>query len=310
MKNLTVTSSPHITSPRTTTGIMLDVIIAMVPAMIASVVFFGARALLLIAVCVLACVASEAIYCKLLKKPNPVGDLSAVVTGVMLAFNLPVTLPVWQAVIGSAVAIVVVKQLFGGIGCNFVNPALAGRVILAVSFTGSMVHYGYPAQAVDLLSGATPLNLIVLGHGAELDLWQLFIGNTGGVLGETSCLALLIGGLYLVFRGVIKPIIPVAYIGSTFLFLVLFGSPAPVASIFSGGLFLAAFFMATDYTTTPYTDAGKWIFGLGCGLITALIRTFANSTEGVSYAILLMNLIVPYINGWTRRKPYGTEAAK
>lgn len=310
MKNLAVTSSPHITSPRTTTGIMLDVVIAMVPAMIASVIFFGPRALLLIAVCVATCVASEAVYCRLMKKPNPIGDLSAVVTGVMLAFNLPASLPVWQAVIGSAVTIIVVKQLFGGIGCNFVNPALAGRVIMAISFTGSMVNYAYPADAVDLLSTATPLGLIVSGHGAELSLWELFIGRNGGVLGETSCLALLIGGLYLIFRGVIKPIIPAAYLGSAFVFLTLFGCPAPVASVLSGGLFLAAFFMATDYATTPYTNAGKLIFGLGCGLITAVIRTFANSTEGVSYAILLMNLLVPYINGWTRRKPYGTEAAK
>ncbi len=310
MNNLTVTSSPHITSPRTTTGIMLDVIIAMVPAMIASFLFFGARALLLIAVCVACCVLSEAAYCLLAKKPVPVGDLSAVVTGVMLAFNLPATLPVWQAVIGSIVTIVVVKQLFGGIGCNFVNPALAGRVIMAVSFTGTMVNYAYPAQAADALSSATPLSVITAGNGAKLPLWDLFAGNHGGVLGETSCLALLIGGLYLILRGVIKPIIPIAYIGSTFIFLALFGCEAPLASILSGGLFLGAFFMATDYTTTPYTNTGKLIFGLGCGLITAVIRTFANSTEGVSYAILLMNLIVPYINGWTRRKPYGTEAAK
>ncbi len=310
MKNFVVTSSPHIAIKRTTTGIMADVVLAMVPAIVASYIFFGPRALLLIVVCVLCCVVSEAIYCLCMKKPVPVGDLSAVVTGIMLAFNLPASLPVWQAVIGSVVTIVVVKQLFGGIGCNFVNPALAGRVIMAVSFTGTMVNYSYPAQAVDILSNATPLSVIWAGNADKMQLWDLFIGNNGGVLGETSCLALLLGGLYLIARGVIKPIIPVAYIGSSFLLLWLFGCPAPLASILSGGLFLGAFFMATDYTTTPYTNAGKWIFGFGCGLITAVIRTYANSTEGVSYAILLMNLIVPYINGWTRRKPYGTEAVK
>ncbi|MEG1984358.1 MAG: RnfABCDGE type electron transport complex subunit D [Oscillospiraceae bacterium] len=310
MNKLAISSSPHITGSNSTRKIMLDVIIALMPAAAASCWIFGIRALILIAVCVITCVAAEALYCVIAKKPIPVGDLSAVVTGIMLAFNLPASLPVWQAVVGSVVTIVVVKQLFGGIGCNFVNPALAGRVIMAVSFTGTMVNYSFPDSAVDLLSSSTPLSVIWAGKAAELELWQLFIGSVGGVIGESSCLALLIGGLYLVIRKVIKPIIPLAYIGSAYIFLTLFGCAAPLVSILSGGLFLGAIFMATDYVTTPYTNTGKLIFGIGCGLITAVIRTFANSTEGVSYAILIMNLLVPYINQWVRRKPYGTEATR
>ena len=307
MNKFIVSSSPHISSPNTTATIMLDVLVAMLPAAIMSVVHFGLRALALILVCAATSVLSEAVFCLILKKPMPIGDLSAAVTGVMLAFNLPASLPVWQAVVGSAIAIVVVKQLFGGIGCNFVNPALAGRVILAVSFTTTMTRYAYPDTAVDALASATPLSVIAAGNGASLNLMDLFLGNHGGVLGETCCAALLLGGLYLILRRVIKPIVPLAYIGSALVFLWAFGCDAPVASILSGGLFLGAFFMATDYVTSPYTDKGKLIFGVGCGLITAAIRTFANSTEGVAYSILLMNLLVPYINGWTRKKPYGTE---
>lgn len=314
MNKLIVSSSPHISSPATTTRIMLDVLIAMLPAAAASVYYFGVKALILILVCVASCVGFEALYCALAKKPIPVGDLSAAVTGMMLAFNLPADLPVWQAVVGSLVAIVVVKQLFGGIGCNFVNPALAGRVIMAVSFTTTMTKYAFPAgmadvvsSATDATSAATPLSTIESGYADTLKLMDLFLGKHGGVIGETCCAALLLGGLYLVLRRVIEPTIPVAFIGSAFVFLWLFGSPAPLASILSGGLFLGAIFMATDYTTTPYTTGGKLIFGLGCGLLTALIRTYASSTEGVSYAILLMNLLVPYINNITRKKPYGTE---
>lgn len=307
MNKLIVSSSPHISSPATTTRIMLDVLIAMLPAIIMSYVHFGLRALLLILVCAASCVAAEAIYCLLLKKPVPVGDLSAAVTGVMLAFNLPSSLPFWQAIVGSVVAIVVVKQLFGGLGCNFVNPALASRVILAVSFPSAMTHYTYPAAAADALSSATPLALIASGQGKSINLMDLLIGNHGSVLGETCCAALLLGGLYLILRRVIKPIIPLAYIGSAFVFLWAFGCDVPLASIMSGGLFLGAFFMATDYVTSPYTNKGKLIFGLGCGLITATIRTFANSAGGVAYSILLMNLLVPYINDLCRKKPYGTE---
>ncbi|NLC78557.1 MAG: RnfABCDGE type electron transport complex subunit D, partial [Ruminococcaceae bacterium] len=223
MNNLTVTSSPHFVSGRTTRSIMLDVIIALVPAIAASVYFFGVRSLLLIGVCVLSAVAFEALYCLLLKKKSSVGDLSAVVTGILLAFNLPSTLPIWMAVIGSFVAIVIVKQLFGGIGCNFMNPALVGRVVLAISFAEAMTSYGFPKNAVDVLSSATPLRLVKFGGAESLDALSLFLGNHGGVLGETCCAALLLGGIYLCVRRVIYPTIPLAYIGSTLLFAWAFG---------------------------------------------------------------------------------------
>lgn len=213
-------------------------------------------------------------------------------------------------------AIIVVKQLFGGLGCNFVNPALAGRVVMAVSFTAAMTSYGFPGKAVDAVSAATsgavdtlasatPLRLIGAGSTADISALGLFLGNHGGVLGETSCAALLLGGIYLVLRGVIKPVIPVSYIGTALLLAWAFGSPAPLLSVLSGGLFLGAIFMATDYVTSPYTDLGKLVFGVGCGILTAVIRGFANSTEGVSYAILIMNLIVPYINDLCRKRPFG-----
>ncbi|MEA5051528.1 MAG: RnfABCDGE type electron transport complex subunit D [Oscillospiraceae bacterium] len=305
MNLLTVTSSPHIACRRSTRGIMLDVVIALLPALAASIWLFGARSALLVGVCVVSCVAFEWLYEKLMHLPVTVGDLSAVVTGMLLAFNLPSTLPVWMTLVGSFVSIIVVKQLFGGIGCNFVNPALAGRVVMAVSFASAMTDYAYPATAVDVLSSATPLHLIEQGGGDGLSALTLFLGNYGGVLGETSCAALLLGFIWLVVRGVIKPVIPVTYIGSTLLFSWMFGCVHPLYSILSGGLFLGAIFMATDYTTVPYSDAGKLVYGLGLGLLTSVIRIYANSTEGVSYAILLMNLVVPYINGGFRRRPLG-----
>lgn len=308
-----ITSSPHISSKNSTTTVMLDVIIALLPALAASVWFFGMRAAIVVAVCVVSCVAFEALWCVLMKKPIPVGDLSAVVSGMLLAYNLPSGIPYWQAVLGSLVAIVVVKQLFGGLGCNFVNPALVGRVVMAVSFTSSMVNYSelirYTglAPVADILTSATPLAGANVGSVEGISLLGLFLGEKGGVLGETSCAALLLGGIYLCARKVIKPIIPVAFIGSTFIFQWLFGCPTPQYAVMCGGLFLGAIFMATDYVTSPYTNKGKWIFGIGCGLLTAVIRMFANSAEGVSFSILIMNLLVPYINGWTRRNPYGTE---
>ncbi len=309
-EKLIVNVSPHIASPRTTRGIMLDVIIALMAPAVASVVFFGLRAAIRICVCIVACVLSEWLYCKLMKKPNPIGDFSAIITGMLLAFNVPPGLPIWQAVLGSVFAIVVVKQLFGGMGCNFVNPALAARVVLAISFTSSMSLFARPFLGVDAVSTATPMGMIRAGSESLPDLLTLFLGQHAGVLGETSALAILIGGIYLCIRKVIKPIIPVAYIGSALLFLWLFGCANPVASILSGGLFLGAVFMATDYVTSPYTNWGKVVFGIGCGLLTALIRTFANSMEGVSYSILIMNLLVPYINDLTRSKPLGTGGAK
>lgn len=304
---LKVSVSPHIRGTRTTRSIMLDVIIALMPALIASTILYGPRALLITAVSAVACVLCEYGWERIGHKAITVGDLSAVVTGIILAFNVPASMPVWEIIIGDIIAIIVVKMLFGGIGCNFVNPAMAGRVILFFSFTSDMTNYVIP-KAADTISSATPLAI-----AGELD-WSnfadLFLGRYGGVLGESCSLALIIGGVYLVARRVIKPIIPLAFIGSEMLFAWIFGEPAPVLTVFAGGVMLGAIFMATDYVTSPLTDKGKLIFGIGCGFITAAIRVFANSAGGVSFAVLLMNIVVPYINDLTMPKPFGGVSAK
>lgn len=303
MSNLIVGVSPHIRSKNSTQRIMLDVVIALCPAFIASVVIFGPRSILLTLVSVAACVLSEFIWEKCMHQPVTVKDLSAVVTGVLLAFNVPSTMPVWQLIIGDVFAIIVVKMLFGGLGCNFMNPALVGRIVMMFSFAGNMTNYAYPANGIDVLSGATPL-----AHKTAL-VWDnfmtLFLGNHGGVIGETCALALILGGVYLLVRKVIKIWIPLCYLASLLVFSWAFGIKDPVVSLFAGGAILGAFFMATDYVTSPITDKGKIIFGIGCGLITALIRAFANAEEGVTFAILIMNLLVPYIDGLTMHKPVG-----
>ena len=308
MNNLIVSVSPHYHSKNSTTRIMLDVIIALIPALIASCLIFGMRSLMVVAISVAACVAFEYAWCKLMKKEVTTGDLSAVVTGMLLAYNAPATMPVWQILVGAFIAIVIVKMLFGGIGCNFVNPALVGRVAMTLSFTASMTNYNSHVAAVDVLSSATPL--AVMDQLQMSDFMTLFLGQHGGVLGETCALALLLGGVYLCVRGIIKPTIPVTFIGSTLVFTWLFGGANPVLSVFSGGLMLGAIFMATDYVTSPITCKGRVIFGIGCGFLAAAIRVFANSTEGVSFAILLMNLLVPYINGWSKTKPVGGAVTK
>lgn len=300
-----VSSSPHIHSNASTTKIMLDVIIALLPAGAASVWIFGWRSALLIGVCAASCVVFEWLWCVLMKKPVSIKDLSAVVTGVLLAYNLPSSLPIWQAVLGCLVAIVVVKQLFGGLGCNFANPAIIGRIMLTVSFAGAMTNYGRPVAVtynIDALSGATPLAAIA--SGADIPLSTLFWGNYAGVLGETCSAALLLGGIYLIIKKVINPVIPLSFIGAVFVLSAAAGLPA-AQCILSGGLMLGAIFMATDYVTSPYTNWGKLVFGVGCGALTVLIRVFANSAEGVSFAILIMNLLVPYINDLTRRRAFG-----
>ena len=305
--DLIVSVSPHYHKAGSTTQrVMLDVIIAMIPALIASCVIFGFRSLLLVAVSAANCVLLEWVWNKLMKKTDTVSDLSAVVTGMLLAFNVPATMPIWQLIVGDFIAIIIVKMLFGGLDCNFVNPALVGRVAMMLSFTSSMTSYGTAVAKVDVLSSATPLAVI-----KELDFshfMTLFLGQHGGVLGETCALALLIGGVYLVVRQVIKPTIPCIYIGSVLVFTFLFsgfnGTQA-VLSVFSGGLMLGAIFMATDYVTSPLTFKGQLIYAIGCGFLTTMIRLFANSAEGVSFAILLMNLLVPYINDGTKTKPLG-----
>ncbi len=305
MKNLLVTSSPHISSPVTTRTIMLDVIIALMPAVICTVIQYGLRALILIAVSAATCTLTEYFWCRIAKKKIPCSDFSAVVTGILLALNVPASLPVWQVIVGSIFSIAVVKQLFGGIGCNFINPALAGRIMMAMSFPTTMTAYAFSKQAVDIVSGATPLALIAEGSVENLRFVDMLLGRFGGVMADTCSLAFIIGGVYLVIRKVIKPYIPVSFMLSTLAFSALFGSSAPFLSLFVGGLMVGSIFMATDYVTSPYTNYGKVVFGIGCGLIASLIRVFGNSAEGVSYAIVLMNLVVPYINDFTRNKPFG-----
>ena len=302
---LLVSPGPHVRSNVTTRRIMLDVVIALMPSLIAATVIFGWRALLVTAVCVLTCVTSEWLFEKLCRRPNTVGDLSAVVTGVLLAFNLPVGIPLWQAVLGSVVAIVVVKQLFGGIGKNFANPAITARIVMLLSFAGSMSAF---SSRYDAVSSATPLAAMTAGEELP-SLLDLFLGRHGGSLGETCVLAILIGGAYLLVRRVITWHTPAVFVGTVFLFSWALGEN-PMQHILSGGLMLGAFFMATDYATTPPSKWGKVIFGLGCGLITVLIRVFGNYPEGVSFAILFMNILTPYISAWTRRKPFGGVKAK
>ena len=301
---LHISLSPHIHSNNSTMRTMLDVIIALVPASIAAVILFGIPALLVIAVCVISAVAGEALFNLAVKKEQTVGDLSAVVTGFILALNLPSNIPLWQAAVGSLFAIVIVKGIFGGLGKNIVNPAISARGFMLIAF-GSMTAAVFP-EGMDSASGATPLS--DLANDKAVDLMDLFLGKCGGSLGETCALALIIGGIYLLVRKVITWHIPVAFIGTTFLLtLLIVGGDVEmaVAWILSGGLMIGAFFMATDYVTSPSTAKGKLIFGIGAGVITVLIRFFGGYPEGVSFAILLMNIVNPYIDSLTARKLFG-----
>ena len=298
---LIVSASPHVRAPESTRSLMGNVIIALAPCVVASAIIFGWRALLLTAVTVAACVGFEWLYCKLMKKPIPVGDLSAVVTGLILAMNFPVSLPIGEAIVGAFIAIVLVKQLFGGIGMNFANPALVGRIALFSGFSSAMTNWVYPDAAVDQLSSATPLQV---ADPSRLSLLDLFMGVHGGVMGETCALAILIGFVYLVVTKTISPAIPVTYLATVAVMSLLAGRD-PMVQLLSGGLLFGAVFMATDYVTSPFTLKGKLIFGVCLGVITCAIRFWANMAEGVSFAILLMNLFVPYINDLTRQTPYG-----
>lgn len=293
---LVVSPSPHVRSNNTTQRIMLDVILAMLPILVASGIIFGLRALVVVAVCVASCVFFEWGFEKICKRGTTVGDLSAIVTGMLLAFNLPVSIPLWQAAFGSLVAIVVVKQLFGGIGKNFANPAITARIVLLLSFAGAMSDF---STKNDAISSATPLS------GGEMpSMMGLFLGNHGGSLGETCALAILLGGAYLLIRRVITWHTPVVFVATVALFTFVLGENA-AEQVLTGGLLLGAFFMATDYATSPSSKWGKVLFGFGCGLITVLIRVFGNYPEGVSFAILFMNILTPYIEIWTRKKPLG-----
>jgi len=297
-----VSVSPHLHHKVDTKSIMRDVCIAMAPALIASVIIFGFRALLVTAVSVAAAVLTEFLYQKGTKQAVTISDWSAVVTGMLLAFNLPVSIPLWQAAFGSIVAILVVKQLFGGLGRNFANPAIVGRIVLFLSFSKTMTAWTF----VDGVSSATPL--AVMSNGGELpSLLNMFLGVKGGCLGEVSILALLIGFAYLLVRKIITWHTPVAFIGSVFILSWLIGGDFMYAvnQVLAGGLVLGAVFMATDYATTPSTNNGRLIFGLGCGLLTVMIRQWGSYAEGVSFAILFMNILTPYISKWTRTKPFG-----
>ena len=319
---LIATSNPHIRSNETTRSIMLDVIIAMLPALAFAIFNFGLRALTLTAVSVVGCVFWEWLYRKLMKKPQSIGDLSSVVTGMLLAFVCPVQMPYWMIIIGDFFAIVVVKQLFGGIGKNFLNPALAGRAVLLASYAGTMTSWVDPAAGkaaiigsnADVVTTATPLAIMKTGDFAELmatyGVDKMFIGQIPGSLGEVSAVALLIGGAYLIWRKVINWQTPVAYIATVAVLTFLFpkqgsGLEWMLYSIFGGGLFLGAFFMATDYATSPVTKKGQLIFGIGCGLFTVLIRYFGSYNEGVCYSIMVMNLFVALIDKYTKPTRFG-----
>ena len=304
---LHVSASPHIHSARTTQSVMLDVVIALLPAAVAGVILFGLSALRVIVCCVAAAVLSEFIFNLILKKEQTIGDLSAIVTGLLLALNLPANIPLWQAAVGSVFAIIVVKCLFGGLGHNLVNPAITARGFMLVAF-GAMAQAAFP---VDAVAGATPL--VELAAGNSPSLLDLFLGKTGGAIGETCTLALLIGGIYLLVRRVISWHLPVAFIGTVFLFtlaLVGFDFTTALAWTLSGGLFIGAIFMATDYVTSPATPLGMFVFGVLAGVLTVVIRFFGNYPEGVSFAILLMNIMTPFIDKWTARKPFGTGGVK
>ena len=300
---LKVSSSPHVRAKDDTSRIMLYVILALMPTTIFGVITFGLNALILVVVCILTCVLSEFLFEKAIGKKSTIGDLSAAVTGLLLALNLPSTLPIWQAVIGSVFAIVVVKMLFGGLGQNFMNPALGGRVFLVISFAATMTHFEY-----DGVAGATPL--ACLKNGEVVNTFDMLIGRTGGTIGETSAICILAGAILLILLGVIDLTIPGVYILSFCIFLILFGGHGLdtsflVAHLCGGGLMLGAFFMATDYVTSPITPAGKVIFGICLGVLTGIFRIFGNSAEGVSFAIIFSNLLVPLIEKVTVPRAFG-----
>ena len=308
MNSPVMATGPHIHSKDNSRRIMLDVIIALLPAAVAAVVLYGLPALWMILVCVVSAVASEILFNLCTGKAQSVGDLSAVVTGLLLALNLSTRVPLWQCVLGSVFAIVLVKCAFGGIGRNFANPAITARVFLLAAFSSTVAGGAFP-KAVDAVSSATPLELIGV-EGAELpSLLDMFLGLRGGAIGEGCILALLLGFAYLLVRRVIRWQTPVIFVGTVFvLSLIATGSlTAATYEILAGGLVPGAVFMATDYSTTPLTLEGKALFALGCGIITFVIRFFCAYPEGVSFSILCMNILAPWLEKWTRRKPLGGE---
>lgn len=298
-----VSSSPHVRAKDTTSRIMLYVVIALLPTSLFGIYNFGFKALVLMLATIASCVASEWVYNKIIHKEDTIKDLSAVVTGLLLALNLPVTLPVWEAVLGGVFAILVVKCLFGGLGQNFMNPALGARCFLLIAFAADMTNF-----VTDTYTGATPL--AAMRNGEAVNTMQLLIGKTAGTIGETSAVAILIGAIFLILMGVIELRIPAAYLGSFVIFIVLFGGHGfdgnyLTAQLCGGGLMLGAFFMATDYVTSPITPVGQIVFGICCGVLTGLFRTCGANAEGVSFAIILSNLLVPMIEKCTVPRAFG-----
>lgn len=322
-----LSAAPHTRSPITTRNIMQDVVIALIPASLFGIYNFGLRALLVILVTILSCTVTEYVYCRLMKmKVNP-GDYSDVVTGLILALNLPVSIPLWMAALGGVFAILIVKMLFGGLGQNFMNPALAARAFLIISFPARMATFTIEkiasptftdylnngAIAVDGVTGATPL--AALKAGETIHLFDMFVGNIGGTIGETSALAILLGAAYLLYRRVISLRIPLTYIATVAVFAALFGGKGfdmtyLLGHILGGGLLLGAFFMATDYVTSPATPLGQIVFGICLGVLTGIFRLYGGTAEGVSYAIIFCNLLVPLIEKATVPKSFGKERAK
>ena len=309
-KKLIVSVSPHLNSGRTTRSIMLDVIIALIPALIAGTVIFGFRSLLVVAVSVATCLAGETLFNLITKRAHTVSDLSAVVTGLILGLNLPASIDIYPVIIGSLFAIVFIKCLFGGLGKNFANPAAAARVFMLLAFSNTMATTG-EIKVVDAVASPTPLAVMKGAEGVLPKLTDMLLGLRGGAIGETCAIALVLGLAYLLIRKVITWHTPVVYVGSVFLlsWLVYGSLETACCQVLSGGLLLGAIFMATDYVTTPTTNLGKAVFGLGCALLTVVIRKLGAYPEGVSFSILLMNLFTNYIDKLTRRKPLGEVKA-
>ncbi|MDD6483820.1 MAG: RnfABCDGE type electron transport complex subunit D [Clostridiales bacterium] len=314
----TVSAAPHIHTKETVPGIMCDVIIALAPAAIFGCVVFGYKAAVLLLVCIASCVLAEFLFCKAVRKKSTIGDLSAVVTGLLLGMNLPSTCPVWMAVVGSVFAIIIVKQIFGGLGKNFMNPALGARCFMLIAWTSAMTTFNNPLAGFgpDAVSSATPLAAMKAGEAAP-SLFNAFIGLIPGTIGETSAACLLLGAIYLLIRRVISIKIPAAYIITFAVFTYFFANKGGMSAweytlmqLCTGGLMLGAFFMATDYTTTPTTSAGMIIFGIGCGALTFLIRRFGGYPEGVSFSIILMNIAAPLIEKATIPKSFGQRGGK
>ena len=307
MEKMLVSPSPQIRDNISTSKVMTHVLVALCPALAMSAYVFGGRALMLTGFCMITALIWERLCNLIMKRPESTKDVSALVTGMLLAFNLPVTMPYWQAAIGTFVAIVIVKQLFGGLGQNFANPAIVGRIVLMLAFTGNMTHWVVPFYDPDnIVTGATPL---AAAHSAPADYLDLFLGKVGGCLGEVSAAALLIGGIYLIMMKIISVHTPLAFIGTVFVFSYLCGEDG-IYQILAGGVMLGAFFMATDYVTSPITPKGQIIFGVLLGILTGIFRIFGASAEGVSYAIIICNLLVPLIEKVTIPVPFGKEGIK